>query len=235
MPQSPPNQTSSIEARQADPADDQTGGADDDGATPRYRIASGGFQADVESIAFLTKNQDTHLWFLSAVGTQQSCRTIAAKLLKQNPDNAALMPNRAAAQEDMPWHFNVRRSPECESPWTFSVKRLPASRAWHLLMLPQLALHNRQDPTFLLLSPDLKQPDEPRLAALHCDYLDQRTREPIHPSWADWIWRRALRTSEAARLPGTGRAAFLCQPDYDRLSLDISTALATGRLKTETE
>ena len=170
------------------------------------------------------------MWFLSAIGTQQSCRTIAAKLLKAVPEAAVLQPNRAAAEAGIPWHFNMLRAPDCPSPWTFSVKRLPESHASHLLIVPQAALHDQTDPLFLLLAPDYGEPDQDRMAQLHCTYLDHRTREPIHPSWAPWLWNRALRTAETHRLAGTGRAAFLCTPDFQRLSLDISTALADGEL-----
>ena len=91
---------------------------------PGYKLFAGGFEVDVESVAYETNDTQTHLWFLSAVGTQQSCRTIAAKMLKPNPDVAQLGPNSPEAVDDFPWHSHVVRSPDCKSKWTFTVKRL---------------------------------------------------------------------------------------------------------------
>ena len=211
----------------------QDGGPAEEAVSIGYRISSGGFDADVESVAYVAEEDHTSLWFLSAVGTQQSCRTIAARMLKQAPDNAVLQPNKAAATAGMTCHFNARRAHDCMTPWTFSVKRLPQSRAWHLVMTPLMALHDRQEPHFLLLlllAPDYGEDDSERLAQLHFAYLDRRTREPLHPSWADWLWERALRLGEALLLDGTGRPAYLCRPDYNRQSLDVSMAVADREL-----
>ena len=208
----------------------QDDGSAEDSAPIGYRISSGGFDANVESVAYTTGEDHTSIWFLSAVGTQQSCRTIAAKMLKQNPENAVLQPNRAATKAGLKWHFNAGRAHDCPTPWTFSVKRLPESRAWHLVMTPLMALHNRQEPEFLLLAPDYGENDPERLAQLHYAYLDRRTREPLHPTWASWLWQRALQRSEAVLLDGLGRRAYLCKPDHEALSLDVSIAVADREL-----
>lgn len=199
---------------------------------PGYRLSCGGFQADIESVAFITdtKQENTRIWFLSAVGTQQSCRTIAAKMIKPTPDNAVLHPNQAAAREQWPWHFTTARDPDCPSPWTFTVKRLPETRAWHLIITPLIALYNRQEPQFLLLSPTRDEPEPATLAALHYAYIDRRTREPVHRDWADWLWARALDRKEAVRLDGAGRPAWLCNPDMDLLASGISEAILQGDL-----
>ena len=208
----------------------QDGGPDEETASAGYRISSGGFDADAESVAYIAEEDLTSVWFLSAVGTQQSCRTIAARMLKANPENAVLQPNRAATAAGLSWHFNARRAHGCITPWTFSVKRLPQSRAWHLVMTPLMALHNRQEPGFLLLAPEYGANGQQLLAKFHHLYLDRRTREPLHPSWAGWLWERALRLGEALLLEGTGRQAYLCRPDYNRQSLDISRAVADRQL-----
>ena len=208
----------------------QDGGPAAETLSTGYRISSGGFDADVESVAYIAGEDHTSVWFLSAVGTQQSCRTIAARMLKANPENAVLQPNRAAAAAGLIWHFNARRAHDCVTPWTFSVKHLPQSRAWHLVMTPLMALHYRQEPDFLLLAPEYGANGQQPLARLHHLYLDRRTREPLHPSWAGWLWERALRLGEALLLDGTGRPAHLCRPDYNRQSLDISRAIADGEL-----
>ncbi len=208
----------------------QDDGPAEETASAGYRISSGGFDADAESAAFIAGEDHTSLWFLSAVGTQQSCRTIAAKMLKANPENAVLQPNRAATAAGLSWHFNARRAHDCITPWTFSVKRLPQSRAWHLVLTPLMALHNRQEPHFLLLAPEYGANDRQLLAKFHHLYLDRRTREPLHPAWAGWLWQRALRLGEALLLDGTGRRAYLCRPDYNRQSLDVSMAVADREL-----
>lgn len=243
-PETPPHAKRKNSQRKADPkpatnplASDEPEGDDEDLSAletlqPGYRLSCGGFQADIESVAFIsdTKQENTRIWFLSAVGTQQSCRTIAAKMLKPMPDNAVLHPNRAATREQWPWHFTTARDPDCPSPWTFTVKRLPETRAWHLVITPLIALYNRQEPEFLLLSPTRDEPEAETLAALHYAYIDRRTREPIHRAWADWLWARALDRKEAIRLDGTGRPAWLCNPDMALLASNISEAILQGEL-----
>ena len=217
----------------ADPAlhpPDDDDDSPDETEAPGYRIASGGFHADVDAVAFTQHGKITSLWFLSAIGTQQSCRTMAARMLKPYPDNAALQPNRAAIALAEPWHFNVHKAQDCPSTWTFTIKRLQDSRAWHLVITPLLALHNNPHDQFLLLSPDYGDPDPGRLSQLHYLYLDRRTREPLHPSWAPWLWNHALQTGETKLLDGYGRRAYLCAPNYDLLALEISDAIAAGDL-----
>ena len=216
----------------------ETGHGDPDGVEslqPGYRLACGGFHVDVASVALSTGagQETTGMWFLSAVGTQQSCRTIAAKMLKATPENAVLHPNQAATKEQWPWRFNVARHPGCPPGWASQVKRLPETRAWHLVILPRIAEYNRDEPQFLMLSPTEDLPGTKTLAALHYRYVDRRTREPIHPSWAEWLWDRALRQEEAVRLDGTGHPAWLCAPDMPLLAKDISEAIAQGLLKAQ--
>ena len=154
-------------------------------------------------------------------------------MLKPSPDNAVLQPNRAATAENWPWHFSTARDPDCATPWTFTVKRLPESRAWHLVMTPTMALYNNESPKFLLLSPTLGQPPQDQLTRLHYSYLDRRTREPLHHSWHSWLWQRAIDRKENTVLEGTGRLAWLCEPDYQALAQDISDAIAAGELTAE--
>ena len=77
----------------------QDGGPADETASAGYRISSGGFDADVESVAYITEDDRTSLWFLSAVGTQQSCKTTAAKMLKQALGISFHIQNRATCQK----------------------------------------------------------------------------------------------------------------------------------------
>ena len=154
-------------------------------------------------------------------------------MLKPTPENAVLHPNRAATDLKWPWHFNVGRDAECPTPWTFTVKRLPESHAWHLLLAPLLAFHNNQADQFLLLSPSIDEAPDDEMAQLHYTYVDRRTREPIHPTWAPWLWHRALALKEATILEGTGRNAWLCDPDYPRMAREISAAIVNGELSAD--
>lgn len=151
-------------------------------------------------------------------------------MLKPSPSNAVLQTNRAATAEKWPWHFTVARDPDCPSPWTFTVKRLPETKAWHLVVTPVAALYNHAEPQFLLLSPSNEEPESAIMAKLHYTYLDRRTREPLHRSWTDWLWSRALERKEALILEGTGRPAWLCTPDMTLLATEISEAIAGGAL-----
>lgn len=212
------------------PAEDEEDELEEAADRLLYRITSGGFQADVDTVAYVKTADLTNLWFLSAVGTHQSCRTIASRILKSKPDNAVLQPNPMAKDAGYPWHFNTSRANDYTHGWTFSTKRLPESRAYNLVVIPLIAIHNRTEPQFILLSPDRDQPDPATMAALHYRYLDSRTSEPLHPSWAPWLWERAIIRREATLLEGIGRPVFKCDPDYDDLSLSVSRAIAAGEL-----
>lgn len=78
---------------------------------------------------------------------------------------------------------------------------------------------------FLLLP---RTPEEaPRL---HARFLDRRLDVPLHPTWADWLWERARRTSEATALDSQGCTAYQCLPDRAALARDIGVAIRAGTL-----
>ena len=79
--------------------------------------------------------------------------------------------------------------------------------------------------SFLLLAGD-----EREAPALHHRFLDRRSPLPLHRSWANWLWDRGIATGEIAPLQSAGIAAYLCQPDGERLRSDLSEAVAAGTL-----
>ena len=66
----------------------------------------------------------------------------------------------------------------------------------------------------------------------HYRFLNRRIDLPLHPTWADWLWDRALRRREAVALEtyGLDGGAYRCAPHPERLRADISAAVASGAL-----
>ena len=65
---------------------------------------------------------------------------------------------------------------------------------------------------------------------MHHRFLDKRSPLPLHRSWADWLWRRALAREEAVPLQSAGVVAYRCDPDAEALRDDLSVAVASGLL-----
>ena len=52
----------------------------------------------------------------------------------------------------------------------------------------------------------------------------------MHPSWADWLWRRGLQKEETTQLQSAGVVAYRCNPNPESLKEDLSEAVASGTL-----
>ena len=52
----------------------------------------------------------------------------------------------------------------------------------------------------------------------------------MHPSWADWLWRRGLQKEETTQLQSAGVVAYCCNPNPESLKEDLSQAVASGLL-----
>lgn len=66
---------------------------------------------------------------------------------------------------------------------------------------------------------------------LHYRFLNRRLDLPLHPSWATWLWERALRTREAVPLESRGLCAYRCVPNPEGLAEDITSAVGRGSLR----
>ncbi len=187
-----------------------------------HTISAGGFSATADAFA---RDEDTQgLWFLSMVGSQTALKAIWASLLKQPPDAAHIIRGVDGTAPS----GNYQR---CVVPhdtvgtWTTKIARLPVSGGWHALVYTKQAEFSFERDDFLLLA---RSEDE--APNLHHHFLDRRSPLPLHRSWADWLWRKGLRSGAIVPLQSSGVVAYRCSPNAERLREDLSEAVAEGRL-----
>ena len=187
-----------------------------------HTISAGGFSATADAFA---RDEDTQgLWFLSMVGSQTALKAIWASLLKQPPDAAHII----RGVDGMAPSGNYQR---CVVPhdtvgtWTTKIARLPVSGGWHALVYTRLAEYGFERDDFLLLARS-----EEEAPNLHHRFLDRRSPLPLHRSWAEWLWRKGLRSGAIVPLQSSGVVAYRCSPNAERLREDLSEAVAEGRL-----
>ncbi len=187
-----------------------------------HTVSAGGFSATAD--AFARDADSGGLWFLSMVGSQTAVKAIWGSLLKQPPDVAHLI-RGADGMALSGGYERCHVPPETVGTWTTKIARLPVSGGWHALVYTKLAEYAFERDGFLLL---VKSEEE--APSLHHRFLDKRSPLPLHRSWADWLWRRALARDEAVPLQSAGVVAYRCDPDAEALRDDLSVAVASGLL-----
>lgn len=183
-------------------------------------LQAGGFGASVDAAAW-DPDQDVNLprmrlWLVSLLGSQQTVKALWAQLVKG--ETATL------STGDSSVHFCAQASEGARS-WRFFRASLPAAGGYHGLLLPEVALFSAERPDFLLL-----RRAEDDAAKLHYQFLNRRVAVPLHPSWADWLWDRALRSGEARALESRGLDAYRCVPDETALASDLAASIRRGAL-----
>lgn len=182
-----------------------------------FSLSCSGFGAHLEAFA---RDHDPdggyRLWLVSLVGGTTAVRAIWANLLQGElaairRDDEPLGWNHQLARDGIRWHAHIAP--------------LPAEAAAHLLLLPDRASSLGETPDFLLVP---REQDD--VATLHYRYLQRRLRLPLHPSWSDWLWRRARDYGEAVGLEGFACRAYHCQPNEALLAEDLSAAVAARSL-----
>ena len=130
----------------------------------------------------------------------------------------------------MGWRFQAAIQ-RCSIPyntigtWTNKTVKLPVSGGYHSLVYTKLAEFSSENDRFLLLAQS--EEDAPHT---HYRFLDRRSPLPLHPSWAQWLWRRGLEKEEVVSLQAAGIVAYRCYPNAKSLKEDLSEAVASGRL-----
>ncbi len=179
-------------------------------------ISAGGFTATVEGCA----RGGNELWFLSMLGHQQAVRAIWARLVK---GEAGFLISTELGGEPTPL------AREAWGTWRFTGMRLPSGSAYHGMLIPEIAAYATDRPDFLLL---VREQDD--AAQLHFRFLARRLDLPLHPSWAEWLWRRGLENEEVQQLESAGVRAYRCRPQPEVLRADIRDAVRRRALVVET-
>jgi len=179
-------------------------------------IRAGGFTATVDGCA----RGGNELWFLSMLGHQQAVRAIWARLIK---GEAGYLSSTELGGEPTPLAREAWRT------WRFTGMRLPSGSAYHGMLSPEIAAYAGDRLDFLLLARD--QDDA---AQLHFRFLARRLDVPLHPSWAEWLWRRGLENEEVQELESAGLRAYRCRPQPEALRADISDAVRRRALVVDT-
>lgn len=179
-------------------------------------IRAGGFTATVDGCA----GGGNELWFLSMLGHQQAVRAIWARLIK---GEAGFLSSTELGGEPTPL------AREAWGTWRFTGMRLPSGSAYHGMLIPEIAAYAADRLDFLLL---IRGQDD--AAQLHFRFLARRLDLPLHPSWAEWLWRRGLENEEVQELESAGLRAYRCRPQPEALRVDISDAVRRRALVVET-
>ncbi|MCC6175646.1 MAG: hypothetical protein IT305_10115 [Chloroflexi bacterium] len=183
-------------------------------------LQAGGFGASVDAFAWEPDSDANpprmRLWLVSLLGSQQAVKALWAQLIQG--ETATLSNDHGSSR------FCVL-APEGARGWRCFRASLPASGGYHGLLVPELALFTAEHTDFLLL----RRPDDD-VATLHYRFLNRRVILPLHPSWADWLWNRALRSGEARTLESRGLDAYRCVPDEAALAADLAADIRRGVL-----
>ncbi|MFN8632927.1 MAG: hypothetical protein U0893_03665 [Chloroflexota bacterium] len=183
-------------------------------------LQAGGFGASVDALAWEPDSAASpprmRLWFVSLLGSQQAVKALWARLVKGEAGTLTI--------DDIDVRF-CALAPEGARAWRFFRASLPTSGGYHGLLVPDLALFVAERPDFLLL----KRPVDD-MAKLHYRFLNRRVSLPLHPSWADWLWNRALRSGETRALESHGLEAYRCDPNEAALASDLAAEIRRGAL-----
>lgn len=189
-------------------------------SAPLPVLQAGGFGASVDAFAWEPDPDSSipkmRLWLVSLLGSQQAVKAVWAQLVKG--DAATLSDPGAGARF-------CTLAPQGPRAWRFFRASLPASSAYHGVLVPDVAFFATECSEFLLLA---RGADD--AARLHHRFLNRRVPLPLHPSWAEWLWERALRTGEARALESFGVEGYRCSPDEVALGSDITAAIRRGAL-----
>lgn len=184
-------------------------------------LDAGGFSASVDAFAWEPDPDPTarrmRLWFLSLLGPQQSLKALWARLLK---GDLATLSRVAVGQVQF-----CALAPEGPRAWRSHTASLPTAAGHQLVLLPEAARHAAAMDSFLLLPRA-----EAEAAQLYFRFLDRRVDLPLHVSWCQWLWERALQAGEAVPLETQGICAYRCSAPDDALAADLSAAVRSRML-----
>ena len=193
-----------------------------------YTVSCEGFTATCDAyIGDFSNGNGLHL--LSIVGTQAATRAIAMNVLKTPPGGVLIQ--ELHSDEEIPLYATTKRlTRNGKTEWRRKMQRLPLTKAWHILMWDRLAEPTNPKPMFVLVGTD----DHQENGLKYHKSLSNRMKIPIHISWSNWLWQRALLKNEAIEMDAGGLKAWYCDTPEGDLKADIAAAVKNGILETKT-
>ena len=190
-------------------------------------IECGKFTAHLDAFAWAPGRvqRQREFAFLSIVGSQVALRALWARLLKG--ELATVLPNGPLDRASF-----ATLGPEGAGGWRAHAAALPSAGGHQLALFPASSFFLAERDDFVLIPPPRGSARGVPLATRHFRFLNRRVDLPLHPTWADWLWERALRQGEAAALEtyGLDGRAYRCAPNPKHLRADLSAAVASGAL-----
>lgn len=138
-----------------------------------HEISAGGVAAYCSDL--MVDPEDTEqVYFLSVAGYQTAVKGILANFLEHNRLNLMIEGRIHYIQRYFESYF-------------LKVKKLPSGYSHGLAFLKTVRpeqMEDNSDHEFMVIS---NQPDQ--IKSLFYKHLQARTEIPLHPSWAEWLWR----------------------------------------------
>ena len=185
-------------------------------------LQAGGFGASVDAFAWEpdpdASPPQMRLWLISLLGSQQAVKALWAHLVKG--ETATL--STGCRQRPL-------LRPGCRRSTRLAILQSFAAGCQRLPRRARARSGAVHDGAPGVPAPAACLPMMPPM--LHYRFLNRRVALPLHPSWADWLWERALRTGEARALESLGVEAYRCIPDEAALGSDLTAAIRRGALK----
>ena len=193
-----------------------------------HAVSCDGYTATTDALIGDIREGNSHLHMVSLIGTQAAVRILTANIMTDTPRTLLFQQIDPESDDALPTGLVLALKRPKASMWRKRQKQLPLSRAWHTLLWDRRIEPDHPTKDFLLIGGD----NETLNARRHLAFLRRKLKLPIHPSWADWAWTRALERNEAEEIAASGLRAWTCQPDEVDLKTDISQAVKTGLLTT---
>lgn len=194
-----------------------------------YQAEANEFVAGVEDYAL---DEENHLWYLSIVGPQIAVKAISAAMVNSPPRPVLITPLNQTGEPL--YRFSISgQHPALEekTTWRRIMKKLPATGTYHMVVYPRIAEERSISGKDMLL---LMKGDEEE-DRLYYRLLTRLTHIPLHESWSQWLWERALREKEVEKLHTLSIKAYRAKYRPGALAHTVSTAVGDGTLKVTEE
>ena len=192
-----------------------------------WTISAEGFSATADAFAIgpETQGECRDIWFLLHAGTPDVGE---GRVGRPRQHAAQDHPHDPRGRRGWRWEEGYIR---CQIPhtsqgtWTTRLVRMENGMGYHAMVYSRMAEYAFDREDFVMLAREEEEAPD-----LHYRFLNRRVSVPLHDSWAQWLWERALEKDEATPLECTGIAAWRCIPNTAGLQNDLATAIREGRI-----